>query len=115
MAKAIAKRLQSAAGGTIGTRYSCKIWSGGTDYSAVDSPGDRFRGGTVHSVTSLPRKFNMEKTWRSMEETGAFVAATFIMKSGRQLLEQLHHDGRRTCQFRPELSDYTARMAYVSD
>ena len=24
----------------------------------------------------------MEKTWRSMEETGAFVAATFIMKSG---------------------------------
>jgi len=49
-----------------------------------------------------------------MEETGAFVAAMFIMKSGRQQLEQLHHDGRRTCQFRPEQSDYTARMAHVS-
>ena len=35
-------------------------------------------------------KFN---TWRNVEETGAFVAATFIMKPGRQLLEQLHHDG----------------------
>ena len=49
-----------------------------------------------------------------MEETGAFMAATFIMKSGRQLLEQLHHDGRRTCQFWPEQSDYTARMAHIS-
>ena len=64
----------------------------------------------------LPRKFN---TWRKGEnveeygETNAFVAAMFIMKSGRQLLEQLHHDGRRTCQFRPEQSDYTARMAHV--
>jgi len=47
-----------------------------------------------------------------MEETGAFVTATFITKSGRQLLEQSHHDGRRTCQFRPEQSDYTARMRY---
>ena len=36
VAKAIAKRPQSAAGGT---RYGCDIWSGGTDYSAVDSPG----------------------------------------------------------------------------
>jgi len=38
--------------------------------------------------------------WRSAEETGAFVAATFIMKPGGQLLEMLHHDGRRG-QFRP--------------
>jgi len=30
----------------------------------------------------LPRKFNVEKMWRSMEGTGKFVAATFIMKSG---------------------------------
>jgi len=52
--------------------------------------------------------------WRSTEETGAFMAATFIIKSGRHLLEQLHHDGRRTCQFQPEQSDYTARMAHVS-
>jgi len=36
-----------------------------------------------------------------MEEADVFVAATFIMKSGRQLLEQLHCDGRCTCQFRP--------------
>jgi len=28
-----------------------------------------------------------------VEETGAFVAATFIMKPGRQLLEQLYQDG----------------------
>ena len=42
----------------------------------------------------LPWKFNM---WRSIEETGAFVAAMFIIKSGRQLLEQLHYDGRCTC------------------
>jgi len=48
-----------------------------------------------------------------MEETGAFVAATFIMKPGRQLLEMLLHDDRRG-QFRPEQSDYTARMAHVS-
>jgi len=41
-----------------------------------------------------------------MEETGAFVAATFIMKSERQLLEQLHHDGRRTCQFWPKHCPY---------
>jgi len=33
-----------------------------------------------------------------MEETGAFVAATFIMNIWEQLLEQLHYDGRRTCQ-----------------
>jgi len=36
-------------------------------------------------------------------ETGAFMAATFILKSGRQLLDQLHHDGSRTCQFWPDL------------
>ena len=54
---------------------------------------------------------------RNVEEYGrdwCFVAATFIMKSGRQLLEQLHHDGRRTCQSRPEQSDYTARMTFIS-
>jgi len=34
-----------------GTRYGCDILSGGTYYSAVDSPGDRFRGGTVHGMT----------------------------------------------------------------
>ena len=28
-----------------------------------------------------------------MEETGAFMVATFVMKSVRPLLEQLHHDG----------------------
>jgi len=49
-----------------------------------------------------------------MEETDAFVTATFIMKSGRQLLKQLHHGGRHTCQFRPEQSDYTAHMARIS-
>jgi len=38
------------------TRYGCNIWSRGTDYSAVDSPGgplsrgDYFRGGTVHGA-----------------------------------------------------------------
>ena len=32
----------------------------------------------------------------------------------RQLLKQLHHGGRHTCQFRPEQSDYTAHMAHVS-
>jgi len=47
-------------------------------------------------------------------EAGAFVAAMFIMKSGRQLLEQLHRDGRRTCQFQPKQSDYTVCMAHVS-
>jgi len=31
-----------------------------------------------------------------MEETSTFMAATFMMKSRRQLLEQLHHDCRRT-------------------
>ena len=46
------------------------------------------------------------------EETGAFVTATFTMKSGRQLLEQSHHDGRRSYQFWPEQSDYIARMRY---
>jgi len=49
-AKAIAKRPQSAVGGGRhqqqgGTRYGCDIWSGGTDYSTMDSPGDYFRGG----------------------------------------------------------------------
>ena len=39
-----------------------------------------------------------------MEETGAFVATAFIVKS----------DGRRTCQFLPEQLDYAARMAPVS-
>ena len=43
MAKAlIAKWPQSAAGGPLaagGTRYGCDIWSEGTNYSAVDSPG----------------------------------------------------------------------------
>ena len=36
VAKAIAKRLKLAAGGT---RCSCEIWSRGTDYSVMDSPG----------------------------------------------------------------------------
>jgi len=36
-----------------GNRYSCEIWSRGTDHSAVDIPGDRFQGGTVHAVTGL--------------------------------------------------------------
>jgi len=49
-----------------------------------------------------------------MEDTGAFVATMFITKSGRQLLAQLHHDGKCTCQFWPEQSDYTAHMAHVS-
>jgi len=49
---------------------------------------------------NLTRGENMEE----YEETGASVAATFIMKSGRQLLEQLHHDGSRACQFRPKQS-----------
>ena len=40
--------------------------------------------------TKITRGENVE----DMEETGAFVAATFIMKSGRQLLEQLHRNGR---------------------
>jgi len=44
-----------------------------------------------------------------MKKTGAFVAATFIMKSGRELLEQLHHDGRCTCRFRPEQSLKTVK------
>jgi len=48
-----------------------------------------------------------------MEETDAFVAATFIMKPGGQLLEMLHHDGMCD-QSRPEQSDYTACMAHVS-
>jgi len=48
-----------------------------------------------------------------MEETGAFVAATLIMKPGGQLLEMLHHDGRHG-QFRLEQSDYTACMAHIS-
>jgi len=42
------------------------------------------------------------------------MAATFVMKPGRQLLEQLRYDGRRTCQFQPEQSDYTACMAHDS-
>ena len=37
-----------------------------------------------------------------MEETGVLVATMFIMKSGRQLSAQLHHDGRHTCQFQPK-------------
>ena len=60
---------------------------------------------------NLTRGKNMEL---EVEEAGAFIAAMFIMKSGRQLLEQLHYDGRRTCQFRPEQSDYTGHMAHVS-
>ena len=58
VAKAIAKRLQSAAGGTIGNR-------GGPGIAAKFSPegpiillwtvwGDCFRGGTVHGVTDPP-------------------------------------------------------------
>jgi len=39
-----------------------------------------------------------------MEETGAFVAATFYHEIWEQLLEQLHYDGRCTCQFQPKQS-----------
>jgi len=52
-----------------------------------------------------------------MEEYGrdwCICGTTFIIKSGRQLLAQLHHDGKRTFQFWPEQSDCTARMAHVS-
>ena len=35
-----------------GTRYGCDIWSGGTIYSAMDGPGNRYWGGTIHSVTA---------------------------------------------------------------
>jgi len=48
-----------------------------------------------------------------VKEAGAFVAATFIMKTGRQLREMLHHDGRRG-QFWPKQSDHAAYMAHVS-
>ena len=55
--KAIANRLQSAAGGTVGSK-------GGPGMAAIFGPrgpiilpwtvrGDHFRGGTVHGVTSL--------------------------------------------------------------
>ena len=38
---------EKAAVGSRGeTKYGCDIWSGGTDYSAVDSPGGTtFKGG----------------------------------------------------------------------
>ena len=39
-----------------------------------------------------------------MEETGAFVATHVYHEIWEQLLEQLHYDGRRTCQFRLEQS-----------
>jgi len=50
VAKAIVKRPQSAAGGT---RYACNIWSGGTDYSAVDSPGGPLSRGDCPRRDSL--------------------------------------------------------------
>ena len=55
MAKAIAKRLQSAAGGTIGSRggpgIAVKFGPGGPIILPWTVRGDRFRGGTVHGVT----------------------------------------------------------------
>ena len=57
MAKAIAKRPQSAAGGTVGSK-------GGPGMAAIFGPGgpiilpwtvrgDHFRGGTVHGMTGV--------------------------------------------------------------
>ena len=59
MAKAIAKKLQSAARGTVGSRegpvMAAIFGPGGTDYSAVGSPGGPLSRGTVHGVTALFR------------------------------------------------------------
>ena len=71
------------------------------------------RSQTIFVLLVLIPSFNLLLT-QTMEEIGAFVAATFIMKPDRQPLEQFHHDGRCTCQFRPEQSDYsfsTSRFA----
>ena len=59
----------------------------------------------------LPRKFN---TWRSMEETGAFVAATFITKSGSSYWSSYTMMAGVLANFGPNSQDYTARMAQVS-
>ena len=50
---------EKAAVGSRGDRRQAgggggEIWSGGTDYSAMDSPRDRFQGRTVHGVAVLP-------------------------------------------------------------
>jgi len=55
----------------------------------------------------------MEKTW-SMEETGAFVAATFITKSGSSYWSSYTTMAGVLANFGPNSQDYTARMAQVS-
>ena len=55
MAKAIAKRLQSAAWGTVSSRggpgIAAKFGPGGPIILLWTVRGDRFQGGTVHGVT----------------------------------------------------------------
>jgi len=61
----------------------------------------------------LPQKFN---TWINVEEYGrdwCIRGCHAYRETWEQLLEMLHHDGRRG-QFQPEQSDYTAHMAHVS-
>ena len=59
---------------------------------------------------NLTRGENMEEYGRDWCIRGCHV----YHEIWEQLLEQLHYDGRRTCQFRPEQPDYTACMAHVS-
>ena len=55
----------------------------------------------------------------NVEDTGAFMAAMFITKPGRQLLEQLHHDGlpisaqivRLYCWYGPRYPPDAVQMA----
>ena len=49
-----------------------------------------------------------------MEETGAFVAATFIAKSGSSYWSSYTMMAGELANFSPNTQDYTARMAQVS-
>ena len=57
MAKAIAKRPQSAAGGTVGSTggpgMAARFGPGGRIILPWTVRGDHFRGGTVHGVTGV--------------------------------------------------------------
>jgi len=49
-----------------------------------------------------------------MEETGAFMAATFITKYGSSYWSSYTMMARVLANFGPNNQDYTARMAHVS-
>jgi len=63
---------------------------------------------------SLPRNLTRGENVEEYERDWCIRDCHVYHEIWEQLLEQLHYDGKRTCQFRSEQSDYTARMAHVS-